>query len=149
MLPSPLDRQTLECLRNAHKCTTRLDLINAASIANSLVLLNLTFAAQAGLDFIYLWSGADLPAGIRFATYTHSGAYPLVATALLRGLFALISRPFTDESDLLLLALAIWLGQTSCWCWRRSIGWTSISTAMDLDTCALPPESGWFWWPPD
>ncbi len=94
------------------KRAPRLGLINPISIANSLVLFNLIFAVQTGLDFLYLWSGAELPAGISYATYAHRGAYPLVATALLAGLFALISRPFTEDSDILLLLLVLWLGQT-------------------------------------
>lgn len=89
----------------------KLGLINLNSVTNSLVLFNLIFAVQTGLDFVFLWSGAEMPAGISHASYAHRGAYPLVATAILAGLFSLISRPFAGESDLLLWMLSIWIGQ--------------------------------------
>ena len=85
--------------------------LNPASVANALVLFNLIFAVQTLLDLTYLWSGFDLPSGMTHAEYAHRGAYPLVATALLAGAFALISRPFTDGSPRLRRLLALWIGQ--------------------------------------
>ncbi len=85
--------------------------VNPASVANSLVLFNLIFAVQTLLDLTYLWSGATLPAGMTHAEYAHRGAHPLVATALLAGAFALISRPFTDGNRHLRGLLALWIGQ--------------------------------------
>ncbi|HEY1606137.1 MAG TPA: DUF4173 domain-containing protein [Allosphingosinicella sp.] len=59
------------------------------SVALALVAFNAVFALENGLDLFYLWSGARLPAGMTFAGYAHRGAYPLIATALLAGLFVL------------------------------------------------------------
>jgi hypothetical protein len=85
--------------------------INPASIANALGLFNLIFAVQTTLDLTYLWGGAVLPNGMTHATYAHRGAYPLVATALLAGIFALISRPYTNGRPVLRALLMIWIGQ--------------------------------------
>lgn len=84
---------------------------NPVSIGNALILFNALFAVQTALDLTYLWGGADLPAGMTYAGYAHRGAYPLVATALLAGAFALISRPFTDLSPLLRRLLILWVAQ--------------------------------------
>ena len=64
--------------------------ITAASITLSLVVFNALFALQNGLDLAFLWSGAALPHGMTLADYAHRGAYPLIATALLAGLFVLV-----------------------------------------------------------
>lgn len=85
--------------------------VNPASVANALALFNLIFALQTAMDLTYLWGGADLPDGLNYAQYAHRGAYPLVATALLAGAFALISRPYTEGRPLLRWLLALWLGQ--------------------------------------
>jgi Domain of unknown function (DUF4173) len=85
--------------------------VNPASIANSLILFNLIFAVQTALDLTYLWGGAHLPAGTTHAEYSHRGAYPLVATALMAGAFALISRPYADDRPRLRVLLALWIVQ--------------------------------------
>lgn len=64
--------------------------VTTPSIAISLALFNLIFALQNVLDLAFLWSGAGLPEGVSFADYAHRGAYPLIATALLAGLFVLV-----------------------------------------------------------
>ena len=64
--------------------------VTAASITVSLAVFNAVFALQNGLDIAYLWSGAGLPKGVTFADYAHGAAYPLIATALLAGLFVLV-----------------------------------------------------------
>lgn len=69
------------------------------SVAASLVVFNLVFALQNGLDLAFLWSGATLPQGMSHAEYAHRGAYPLIATALLAGLFVLVFlRPGTPTA---------------------------------------------------
>lgn len=90
---------------------TRPALINGASVSNSLMTFNLMFALQTLSDILYLWSGASLPAGMTLAQYAHRGAYPLVLTALLAGLFALLTRPLIEGNRRLLLLLGLWLGQ--------------------------------------
>jgi hypothetical protein len=64
--------------------------MSGASITAALAVFNAVFAVQNGLDIAYLWSGAGLPQGMSFADYAHRGAYPLIATALLAGLFVLV-----------------------------------------------------------
>jgi hypothetical protein len=65
--------------------------VSAASVMLSLLAFNLIFAVQNGMDVAFLWSGAGLPAGTTLADYAHRGAYPLIATALLAGLFVLVT----------------------------------------------------------
>jgi len=62
-----------------------------ATLLLSLILFNAVFALQNGLDLAFLWSGAPLPQGMTLADYAHRGAYPLIATALLAGLFVLVA----------------------------------------------------------
>jgi hypothetical protein len=62
-----------------------------ASVLIALALFNLLFAVPNALDLMFLWSGAALPAGVTLADYAHQGAYPLIVTAILAGLFVLIA----------------------------------------------------------
>lgn len=60
------------------------------TIILSLAAFNIIFALQNALDLAFLWSGASLPEGVSLADYAHRGAYPLIATALLAGLFVIV-----------------------------------------------------------
>ena len=60
-------------------------------IVASLVMFNAVFMLQTVLDLIYLWGGAAMPKGMSHSEYAHRGAYPLIATALLAGLFVLLT----------------------------------------------------------
>jgi hypothetical protein len=60
------------------------------SITLSLFVFNAIFLVQNLLDIAFLWSGAPLPGSITLADYAHRGAYLLIATALLAGLFVLL-----------------------------------------------------------
>lgn len=60
-------------------------------VVRSLVLFNIAFAVQTGLDAAYLWGGATLPEGMSYAEYAHRGAYPLLAATLLAGVFVLVA----------------------------------------------------------
>ncbi len=86
-------------------------LFNPQSVVNSLVLFNLMFALQTGLDVVYLWCHAELPSGVSAAAFAHRGAYPLVLTALLAGLFAMVSRPYVQKRRGVQALLLLWLGQ--------------------------------------
>ena len=86
-------------------------LLNPGSVLRALLTFNLIFALQTGLDLTYLWGGVSLPAGMSFATYAHRGAYPLLATALLAGGFALIAQPFLPGRPLLRGLLYVWVAQ--------------------------------------
>lgn len=65
--------------------------VNVGSIGLSLLIFNALFGLQNGLDIAFLWSGAGLPGDMTLAEYAHRGAYPLIATALLAGLFVLVA----------------------------------------------------------
>jgi hypothetical protein len=69
----------------------RLPGVTPTSVGLSLLLFNAIFALQNGLDIVFLWSGAALPEGVTLADYAHKGAYTLIATAILAGLFVLVA----------------------------------------------------------
>ncbi len=85
--------------------------LNAQSVANALILFNLLLAVQTGMDMFFLWGSAGLPDGMSYAEYAHRGAYPLLATALLAGAFALVARPFLTERRGLTRWMMLWLVQ--------------------------------------
>jgi Domain of unknown function (DUF4173) len=70
---------------------TRIAGVSIASVTLSLIMFNLLFGLQNGLDLIYLWGDAKLPEQFTLAEYAHRGAYPLVVTALLAGLFIIVT----------------------------------------------------------
>lgn len=70
-----------------------------AAILRALIVFNVLFALQTGLDATYLWGGAALPDGLSYAAYAHRGAYPLIVTALLAAGFVLAAlRPGSETS---------------------------------------------------
>ncbi len=74
-------------------------LFGTVPISRALILFNALFALQTGLDATYLLGGAKLPSGLTYADYAHRGAYPLIFTALLAGLFAILAtRPGTPHA---------------------------------------------------
>lgn len=84
------------------------------SITWSLIVFNAVFALQNGLDIAFLWSGAPLPGDMGLADYAHRGAYPLIATALLAGLFVLVAlQPGSDTArrPLVRRLVVVWVGQ--------------------------------------
>jgi hypothetical protein len=88
--------------------------VTPASVILSLCAFNLLFAVQNGLDLAFLWSGAPLPGDLTLAGYAHRGAYPLIATALLAGLFVLVTlRPgsATARSAPVRLLVTLWIAQ--------------------------------------
>jgi len=88
--------------------------VSLASVTLSLLAFNAIFVVQNGLDAAFLWSGARLPDGMTLAEYAHRGAYPLIATALLAGLFVLITlRPGTASaaSGPIRLLVTLWIAQ--------------------------------------
>jgi len=81
---------------------------------STLVIFNAVFALENGLDIVFLWSGASLPDGITLADYAHRGAYTLIATALLAGLFVLIAlRPGSPsaQTPVIRRLLLVWVAQ--------------------------------------
>jgi hypothetical protein len=89
-------------------------LLGEKAMVRSLVLFNVLFALQSGLDLTYLWGGAILPDGMSYAEYAHRGAYPLIITALLAAGFVLIAmRPDgpAGHSRLIRPLVLLWTGQ--------------------------------------
>jgi len=85
--------------------------INARSITISLCLFNAMFLTQNATDIAFLWGGVSLPEGLTYAQYAQQGAYPLMATSVLAGMFVLISRKFIASAPLLNLLLLVWILQ--------------------------------------
>jgi Domain of unknown function (DUF4173) len=88
--------------------------VSVASVILSLITFNLLFALQNGLDLIYLWSGAGLPDQMTLAGYAHRGAYPLILTALLAGLFVLMTtQPGSKmaRNPVIRSLVVLWVGQ--------------------------------------
>jgi hypothetical protein len=86
----------------------------SGSVVSALALFNLLFAVENGLDLLFLWSGAPLPAGVTLADYAHRGAYPLVLTALLAGgfsLFLLREGSPTASRPLIRRLVGAWIAQ--------------------------------------
>lgn len=90
--------------------------INAGSVLRALGLFNALIAMQTATDLMILVFGAKLPEGMTLAEYAHRGAYPLLATALLAGGFALAARPFLGEHRAIRPLLLVWLGQNVILC---------------------------------
>ncbi len=86
-------------------------LLTVESLRNSLFLFNLLFLVQTVMDVGVLIGGMSLPDGVTYAGYAHRGAYPLVATALLAGLFAVASYKVIDHSRFLKTLMLVRLGQ--------------------------------------
>jgi hypothetical protein len=88
--------------------------VTLGSVTASLVVFNLLFALQNGLDASYLWADARLPGTLTFAAYAHRGAYPLIATAILAALFVLVFlRPGSRaaNSPLVRALVVLWVAQ--------------------------------------
>lgn len=85
--------------------------INAKSSLRALWMFNVLIGVQTVSDLSVFVGGASLPQGMTYAAYAHRGAYPLLATALLAGVFALAARPYLGEHRLLKPLMLVWLGQ--------------------------------------
>jgi len=89
--------------------------LTASLVVRCLIVFNAVFLVQNGLDGLYLFGGAELPEGMGYAQYAHRGAYPLIAAALLAGLFVLITfRPGSSVQGHAACRRLVyaWLGQT-------------------------------------
>lgn len=85
--------------------------LNMRSVLRALLMLNALICVQMVSDLAILIGGADLPGGMGHAEYAHRGAYPLLATAMLAGVFALLARPFWHEHRLIRPLMLLWLLQ--------------------------------------
>jgi hypothetical protein len=85
-----------------------------AAILRALIVFNILFSLQTGLDAAYLWGGMALPDGLSYAAYAHRGAYPLIVTALLAAGFMLAAlRPGSATSGDAVIRWLVyaWVGQ--------------------------------------
>jgi len=102
-------------VRPQRRVTTVEDILfGKAAILRALVVFNVLFALQTGLDATYLWGGVALPDGLSYAAYAHRGAYPLVVTALLAAGFVLAAlRPgsATSADPLIRRLVYAWVAQ--------------------------------------
>lgn len=83
-------------------------------VLRSLIVFNIIFGVQTLLDLMYLYGGAALPDGMTYAEYARRGAYPLLAAALLAGVFVLlVFRPggIAERNALARRLVYLWLGQ--------------------------------------
>lgn len=87
--------------------------LNAGSVLRALVVFNLLLSVQSTIDLSILFGGATLPKDMTLATYAHRGAYPLLATAMLAGAFALAARPYLDSHPSLKPLMMLWLVQNA------------------------------------
>lgn len=87
--------------------------LNAGSVLRALVFFNLVLAMQSTMDLSILFGGAELPQGMTLATYAHRGAYPLLVTAMLAGVFALAARPYLTSHPSAKPMMMLWLAQNS------------------------------------
>lgn len=106
-------RGTLAPTRPARERTAyqSLGLVSPASVRNSLYLFNAMFAVQTIMDFGILTGGVGLPHGMAYAEYAHRGAYPLVVTALLAGVFAINTHRHIADQRMLKALMYLWLAQ--------------------------------------
>ncbi|MEO0379364.1 MAG: DUF4173 domain-containing protein [Pseudomonadota bacterium] len=105
-------RERLRTRRPVRATVKRQGVVNAGSVARSLVAFNALFAVQTVMDILFLYGDAGLPDGISPAAYAHRGAYPLLVTALLAGLFAVLARPHLAGRPVLRGLMLLWLVQT-------------------------------------
>ncbi|WP_171098027.1 DUF4153 domain-containing protein [Ruegeria sp. HKCCD7255] len=107
-LPNRAARAKIQPKAGPHRISY---LINPGSVRNSLLLFNLLFLFQTGMDLIILSGGLTLPDGMTYASYAHRGAYPLVATALLAGGFVLVTHRMIAEDRIMRGLVYLWLAQ--------------------------------------
>ena len=89
----------------------RSGFVNARSVQRALIVFNIIFLIQTLSDIGYLWGGFALPEGLSYAEYAHRGAYPLLVTALLAGMFAILAQPYIGTGSRLRGLLFLWIGQ--------------------------------------
>ena len=123
LLPSPIDTGAKDTQKSKKSTPTKAAKpeerrsfsfgLNAGSVLRALVMFNLILAVQSVMDLSILIGGAALPEGMSLATYAHRGAYPLLATAMLAGGFALAARPYLGSHASLKPLMMLWLGQNA------------------------------------
>jgi Domain of unknown function (DUF4173) len=106
-------RDTVDVLEGPVPLWHRL-FFRPATVAVTLLLLNLLFATENALDIWHVWMKAALPSDMTHAAYVHRGSYTLIATAVLAGVlmvFALWKGTATEQSPLVRLLIYLWTAQ--------------------------------------
>ncbi len=89
-------------------------LFTVSSVIVSLLMFNLMFAVQNGLDIKFLYAGPGFVNGASQADYVHRGAWALIATALMAAAFVLIAlrrgSPLAENTSVRIL-LGAWIAQ--------------------------------------
>jgi hypothetical protein len=86
-------------------------------LLRSLLVVNLVFALQTGLDLVHLWGGATLPEGVSPAENAQKAAYILIVSVLLAAGLVLLATPDVRVRDgggtryLVSALIQIWLIQ--------------------------------------
>lgn len=107
------------------------------SVLISLALFNAVFAIENMLDLTFLWSGSALPASVTITEYVHRGAYPLIVTALLAGIFVLGTlKPgsATAANPLIRRLVVVWIGQN-----LLLVASSILRTCAYIETSMLTP----------
>lgn len=110
----PASPETIAGLDNVPISGAWALLFGKQAVVRSLVLFNLLFAVQTGLDLVYLWGPGTLPSGLTYAAYAHRGAYPLIMTALLAAIFVIATTQpgrETAGSRLVRRLVGLWIAQ--------------------------------------
>lgn len=84
--------------------------LSARSILGGLVVLNLVFALQNGLDLAVLGAGIRLPTGMTYSAYAHRGAYALMLAAFI-AIALLLTFARTLPGPLARYLMLFWTGQ--------------------------------------
>ncbi|WP_299936069.1 DUF4153 domain-containing protein [uncultured Pelagimonas sp.] len=90
--------------------------LTKTSCLRALWMFNTVIGVQTAMDLGIFVGGASLPDSMSYASYAHRGSYPLLATALLAGGFALLARPFLGEHRALKPLMYLWLAQNILLC---------------------------------
>lgn len=106
--------------------------LQPSSIGSTLIAFNVIFALQTGLDVTYLWGGFTLPDHLTYAQYAHRGAYPLVLTSMLAGVFIFAASAFGPLSQSNRRLLALWVAQN-----LALLGSAAFRLTLYVDTYAL------------
>lgn len=94
-------------------CKPRTGGFSDIQLRNALAVFCGLFAAQLLSDLTVLFGDASVMDAATLANYAHRGAYPLVFTALLAGLFMIISRRAARTNPIIKILLAIWVMQNA------------------------------------
>lgn len=103
-------RKTVDGLEGPAPLWHRL-FFKPGTVAITLLLLNMLFATENGLDIWHVWLKAALPDDMTHAAYVHRGSYTLIVTAILAGLlmvFALWKGTATEQSPIVRLLVYLW-----------------------------------------